>query len=39
MKEEGEEAPANKKPLDSSTFQENTIDARSKGVKTQKKQK
>lgn len=38
VKEEGEEPPANKKPLDASSFQENTIDAKSKGVKAQKKQ-
>lgn len=36
-KEEGEEAPANKKPLESDDFSENTTDARAKGVKKQKK--
>ena len=38
VKEEGEEPPANKKPLEANSFQENTIDAKSKGVKAQKKQ-
>ena len=36
-KEEGEEAPANKKPLSSNDFQENTVDARSKVVKANRK--
>lgn len=36
-KEEGEEAPANKKPLSSKDFQENTVDAKSNGVKANRK--
>ena len=36
-KEEGEEAPANKKPLSSKDFQENTVYAKSKGVKANRK--